>query len=197
MRAHRRLAVVAQDLGAHAAEGFEGVLVARQAVFLRRGQGELDLPPPAVTEPPDQAGEPAAGGAHAPPAGRTPVHRRPLARGELEGAAGRTGGGAPRAHLVGEARVTARITGLAQALAEWLGGEGMRGQSSRHRACEGIALALPTGLRSPLVLGPGKLGRRQTRLRVPVMARMEGLIVHPAAPPASARRRGWRGAGRW
>ena len=119
---HGGLAIVHNDLRRHAAEVFEGVLMAGQEVLLRRGQGELDLHPAAVSQHQDKEGETAAGGAHTQPTGRTPAPLRTLAHGELYCEEGRAGRGAHVRDIVGEGRVTARITGLAQALEELLAG---------------------------------------------------------------------------
>ena len=89
----RRFTVVHHDLGGHAIKVFEGVLVAGQKVFLRLGQGELDIHPAAVAEHHDKKGKPPPRAAHRQKAGRAPIHLGALTGSKMERQeSGRRGG---------------------------------------------------------------------------------------------------------
>ena len=183
---------------------FEGVLVTGQKVFLRLGQGELDIHPAAVAEHHDKEGKPPPGAAHRQKSGRTPIHLGALTRRKMQFQKGGLTRWAHGAHVFLEDAVAAGVAILPQPLQQLLGGEGMRGQQPHDRALVRIEFAGPLGLLARLIrlaFDPFAHGsfiqlQRRRNLRhghlfliAQLPDLMEGLVINHAAPPWQARRR--------
>ena len=161
MRQDRRLAVVAHELGRHAAKELEGVAVAGQKVLLALAEAELDVQQAAVAQHHDKETQPAPAGAHRDHFPRTPIHLGALPRCERQCQIRFGGAGPHQLDVVLDDRDAARVALLAQQRQHLHGGVVMLLEQSQDVALEPIqragaagGLAWPIGLDQPLAHGP-------------------------------------------
>ncbi len=155
------LAVVDDDLGGHAPEEEEGVVMGAQEVLLALAQGELDVQAPADAEDHDEEGRAATGVADLEKAGRTPVDLGGLPGGELEAQEGLTGAGSDPGNMGAQDGGAAGIPLLTQEAEDLAGGVVMAVEEPGDGGLEGLELAGPwrgLALRVGGPLGPSRDG---------------------------------------
>jgi len=122
----------------HAAEAFEGALVAPQPPLLRLPERELDVDPAAVRQDQDEEAQGAPGAVDLDGAEAAPVDLGALAGGEAQREAGLSIRRTDAAHVVLHDQVAAAVALFAQLVEELRGLERMRLQPARQGGLEGV-----------------------------------------------------------
>ncbi len=148
---NRRFKIVHHDLGRHAAESGEGMLVTAEEVLHGLGYGELHEYLAAVSQHHDEERQPAAGIAHRDGSLCTPVGLGALAGRKVQLQIDRPPGRPDMADVIPQDRQAAAVAFLAQTLEDLLSAIRMGIQQPGNMRLEGIEEAAARRTAPPLV----------------------------------------------